>query len=561
MRYDQVQAARAARGADSAWYRGMYGRNSDRPTTLHTTLDRPAAARGRPATRPLTAAAAPGPYGAEPSYASAKAEALADARHRLHVSTPHGRVEMARAVRALDREQKYADVTAAVPAKVRLAFAAFDANRSGFLDYKELRKALRHYGLDCSSRESARVLAAYDDSPNGRMDLWGEASSDPDPPSRQDRCPRAPDRSLVDAPPCVHVRHHTEFHRLVADLTRGVIRSAAAPSYDYSRIPQRVRRAFSAFDANRSGYLDVRELRNALRHYGIDASARGAARVLASYDRHPDGRLDLAEFAQLVSDLDAGQMRATRERVPARAREAFVRYDANGDGYLSARELRGALHHYGLDVSSREAAQILAAYDDTPDRRLDVVEFSALVQDLELGLLRAAERPGTPYHAPARPSSAHRHRRDVALAYTDDVDDDPFPPPPPYDEDEDDDDESVLNGPGAWRRRRERMREDLMTARDRDLELGRCVGCLVLERPPLRVRLHSRLRARALSPRSAFVKSSAHGGQRRAAACDAAVGSVLPSGRTPRGVGARASAHRFLVCRIHGAHTSAADVA
>jgi hypothetical protein len=47
--------------------------------------------------------------------------------------------------------------------------------------------------------------------------------------------------------------------------------------------------------ANRSGYLDYRELRNALRIYGLDATATGAARVLSAYDRNPDGRMDIAE--------------------------------------------------------------------------------------------------------------------------------------------------------------------------------------------------------------------------------------------------------------------------
>ena len=37
---------------------------------------------------------------------------------------------------------------------------------------------------------------------------------------------------------------------------------------------------FERFDANGSGYLDYRELRNALRHYGIDVSERSAAALL-----------------------------------------------------------------------------------------------------------------------------------------------------------------------------------------------------------------------------------------------------------------------------------------
>ena len=47
----------------------------------------------------------------------------------------------------------------AVQAKVAQTFHHFDANRSGFLDYSELRSALRHYGLSDLTVEGAQVSA------------------------------------------------------------------------------------------------------------------------------------------------------------------------------------------------------------------------------------------------------------------------------------------------------------------------------------------------------------------------------------------------------------------
>ena len=48
-----------------------------------------------------------------------------------------------------------------------------------------------------------------------------------------------------------------------------------------SRVPRHVKASFDAFDANHSGYLDYRELRNALAYLGIDVgSDRAAAQVL-----------------------------------------------------------------------------------------------------------------------------------------------------------------------------------------------------------------------------------------------------------------------------------------
>ena len=57
-----------------------------------------------------------------------------------------------------------------VPRYVRAAFDAFDANHSGYLDYRELRHALSYLGVDVGSdRAAAAVLYAYDDHPDVSM--------------------------------------------------------------------------------------------------------------------------------------------------------------------------------------------------------------------------------------------------------------------------------------------------------------------------------------------------------------------------------------------------------
>ena len=69
-------------------------------------------------------------------------------------------------------------------------------------------------------------------------------------------------------------------------------------------MPQRVVNAFRYFDRNDSGFLDYRELRDALNHMGFDCSTGGAKEVVMRYDDRPDGKLDVNEFAELVRDID-----------------------------------------------------------------------------------------------------------------------------------------------------------------------------------------------------------------------------------------------------------------
>ena len=182
--------------------------------------------------------------------------------------------------------------------------------------------------------------------------------------------------------------------------------------------------AFGDFDVNDSGYLDYTELRAALGHYGLDVSTHGAQEILAAYDDTPDGKLDKAEWAELVKDIEAvakptGQSAtratrsasSTRRRVgPAKAKTSsvdavFARFDVNGSGFLDYRELRAALRHYGLDVSTHGAQEILAAYDDTPDGKLDKAEWAELVKDIETAVSPSKARSATGAGSSTRHSS------------------------------------------------------------------------------------------------------------------------------------------------------------
>merc|ERR1719199_1625322 len=53
----------------------------------------------------------------------------------------------------------------------RAAFEEFDTNKSGKLEYHDLRRCLAAIGIDTSSRGAAAVLARYDQDGNGLLEL------------------------------------------------------------------------------------------------------------------------------------------------------------------------------------------------------------------------------------------------------------------------------------------------------------------------------------------------------------------------------------------------------
>ena len=55
--------------------------------------------------------------------------------------------------------------------RVKATFDQYDTNRSGRLDYRELRNCLNALGIDVTGREAAEVLTSYDADGNGLMEL------------------------------------------------------------------------------------------------------------------------------------------------------------------------------------------------------------------------------------------------------------------------------------------------------------------------------------------------------------------------------------------------------
>ena len=142
---------------------------------------------------------------------------------------------------------------------MRAAFEHFDANRSGDLDYRELRSALSAVGVELSAAETIEVLRKYDERPNLRLDLL-------------------------------------EFNHLISD--EGLVTNLG--------VPVKVRLIFEmhAQSTNRSG-LEHRELRNALRSMGLATSTPATTSLLLQYDERPDGEMDVLEFHRLVSAAQA----------------------------------------------------------------------------------------------------------------------------------------------------------------------------------------------------------------------------------------------------------------
>jgi len=135
-----------------------------------------------------------------------------------------------------------------------------------------------------------------------------------------------------------------------------------------------LRLAFDTFDTSGDGRLDARELLRALHAVGERASEAEVRQLIAAVDHDRDGQIDFSEFVRLIEPIPPGV------DPEADLREAFAVLDVDGDGYLSAGELRLAASHTD-EIDVTEVDDMIEAADEDGDGRISFAEFRDLVRE------------------------------------------------------------------------------------------------------------------------------------------------------------------------------------
>lgn len=126
-------------------------------------------------------------------------------------------------------------------------------------------------------------------------------------------------------------------------------------------------RSFQAVDLDRSGFIDAKELQQALTIAYQKFSLR-TIKLLMFQFRNPSDptRTGPKEFAELWSCL--GQWRAI-----------FERFDRDRSGKIDLAELRDALYSLGYAIPPSVLQLLISKYDDQSGRRVDL-SFDSFVE-------------------------------------------------------------------------------------------------------------------------------------------------------------------------------------
>lgn len=143
--------------------------------------------------------------------------------------------------------------------------------------------------------------------------------------------------------------------------------AASAASLSESELGQ----LFEVFDTNGNGVITRPELRDVIVSFRVDLSDSELDGMIAAFDVSDDGKLQRGEFAELMQGF-----RSEESSVEAQMERAFLRFDANRDGGLDAREVKALMEASGQNITLREAKTIVFEADEDGNGRIDTREFN-----------------------------------------------------------------------------------------------------------------------------------------------------------------------------------------
>lgn len=136
---------------------------------------------------------------------------------------------------------------------------------------------------------------------------------------------------------------------------------------------EELKEAFSLFDTNGDGTITSCELGTVLRSLGKNVSDAEVEELLKEVSVDHEGMIHFPDFVAMMS------IRLRDFNSEDELKEAFRMFDRNGDGMISADELRLALQSFGEQLADEEIEELLREADINCDGQIDYQEFVKMI--------------------------------------------------------------------------------------------------------------------------------------------------------------------------------------
>ncbi|KAK7265045.1 hypothetical protein RJT34_32661 [Clitoria ternatea] len=136
-----------------------------------------------------------------------------------------------------------------------------------------------------------------------------------------------------------------------------------------------LREIFGRFDMDSDGSLTMLELAALLRSLGLKPSGDQVQLLLGNMDSNGNGTVEFDELVRtILPDMNA-QVLLNQEQLL----RVFNCFDRDGNGYISAAELAGAMAKMGQPLTYRELTEMIKEADTDGDGVISFNEFATIM--------------------------------------------------------------------------------------------------------------------------------------------------------------------------------------
>ena len=132
---------------------------------------------------------------------------------------------------------------------------------------------------------------------------------------------------------------------------------------------EELKEAFTLFDTNHSGGIDLRELKAAIRALGHEVTKPECIQLFRDVDKDPATSINYEEFCKIMSTRI--REKDTRNEI----QKVFEMFDVDSQKKISFKNLKRIAQEVGEEITDQELHDMIAEADKTGDGMITMEEF------------------------------------------------------------------------------------------------------------------------------------------------------------------------------------------